>query len=356
MQKNSHYLVAPVALEEYRRLPVENILQAPLFAQFTPTEEEVFVPVTLASDLIKGSWRVRWEFGIIGEVAKELREEYPEMVRVTASGLHPETLAGIRLEEGQVRVDVLLPPPDLAIPRNNVTEETWVFPPGDAFEVNTATGEFDEGELQVLSPSQWLVVLVEMGEQLIATLDGRVLGTVEGDKGAELLSFVRTVQQEDPGSPVAARLFIQDERATIDASKPHGDCEHVTPLDVPDSRPRSAHQVLQLADDTLMVTVAQALATDPEDDVNPREGARVVVSPHETAGIDEVAPESEEVDSEGVVSESDAPEEMPQEFPEIPEAIPSRYLSYSDQLREMREQKAREAGPRHYRPAEESDS
>ncbi|MHA2788619.1 hypothetical protein ACXZ66_05665 [Corynebacterium sp. S7] len=348
-----HYLVAPVALNQYRRLPVDDVLQAPLFAQFTPTEEEVFVPVTLAADPVKGTWRVRWEFGILGEVSKELREEYPEMVRVSSSGFLPETLAGIRIEGSQLFVDVLLPPPELAVPRNNVTEDTRVLPPGGAFEVDTATGEFDEDELQVLSPGQWLLILTQMGDQLIATLDGRVLGTVSGDAGTELLSFIHSVQNDDPGAPVAGRAYFQDLSVTIDASRPHGDSEHVAPLQVPDARPRSTYRVNQLEDGTVMVTVAHALATDPDDEANPREGARIVRSPHEVEqepghevaqepGI-EIAVEAEETVDTAENTVVDA----------VLEPILSPYLSHSDQLLELRDQEAQAAGPRHYREDQE---
>ncbi|WP_018295896.1 hypothetical protein [Corynebacterium lubricantis] len=349
MSKTPHYLVAPVALNEYRRLPVDNILQAPLFAQFTPTEEEVFVPVTLASDPVQGTWRVRWEFGILGEVAKDLREEYPEMVRITSSGFLPETIAGIRIEDNQLRVDVLLPPPELAVPRNNVTDETWILPPGDSFEVDTTTGEFDESELQVLSPGQWLLILTEMGDQLIAVLDGRVLGAVQGDAGARLLSFVHLVNDDDPGSPVAGRGYFQDSVVRIDASQPRGDSEHVAPLQTPDTRPRTASRVNQLEDGTVMVTVAHVLATDPEDEAHPHEGARVVVSPHEDVPPAEAPapePEVEQLPEVTQVAEAEIP--VDEEQPPV-ELAPSPYLSHSEQLNQWRDQQSRSAGPRHYR-------
>ncbi len=144
--------------------------------------------------------------------------------------------------------------------------------------VDTAVGDFGAYDLQLASPGQWLVVLLEIDGEPLAVLDGRVLGGFNSEQRDKALEYIRTVRDEINGAPVAARGYIIESAVALDMGAPQGDAEHVLPLRVPDSRPREVRSVEDQSDGTFLVSVAWFAAID-EDDIVESRTSEVSINP-----------------------------------------------------------------------------
>ncbi|SES20907.1 hypothetical protein [Corynebacterium cystitidis] len=288
MVERPHYLLPPSALGYYRRIPVDHIVSATVFSHYSPTEEESLIPVVLYGDPSTDAWRVRWQYGILGEIGADIREEYRDVDRVLGSGFMPETIAGISLgEDGTPEVDVFLPPPELTVPRNNVSSDVLVLPPGEAIYIDTTLGDFEDHDLALASPGQWFVVLIEMVGEPVALIDGRVVGAFDHDARDTVLRYMRAAKEEDPTAPVAARGYAIESSIALDIGYPQGDAEHVPPLTLPDPRPRDIMSVTDYSDGTYSINVAWFAATDPVDSVAADDTSRRVptISNHDYGAV-----------------------------------------------------------------------
>lgn len=340
-----HYLLPPSALNIFRRIPVDNVVSGTLLAKAVPTTEEALLPVTLGGDLATEGWRVRWERGVLGEIGADIRAEYSDIERVLASGYAPETIAGISFnDEGAVEVDIFLPAPELTVPRNNLSANVFVLPPGELFMVDTAVGDFGAYDLQLASPGQWLVVLLEIDGEPLAVLDGRVLGGFNSEQRDKALEYIRTVRDENNGAPVAARGYIIESAVALDMGAPQGDAEHVLPLRVPDSRPREVRSVEDQSDGTFLVSVAWFAAID-EDDIVESRTSEVSINPEISMGsaMMELREEARttEAPAEPVEPEPEEPEPVVPVEPAEPE--PTRPMTQVEMLRARRAERARRA-------------
>ncbi|STC70121.1 Uncharacterised protein [Corynebacterium pilosum] len=344
MIEQPHYRLTPTALEDFVRLPVNDIVATSIFAHMVPSDDETTVPVTLTVDPLTQAWRVRWEFGVLGEIPAEVREEFSSLNRVIASGFVPETKATISAGgPAGIEVAVLLPPPDLAVPRNDVSPEAWILPTGSAFTVDTSDGEIDALDLVLYSPGQWLVTLVELDGTVVATIDGRAAGTISEGLNDTLLRYLRAAQQRHPDAPIAVRGFIVDSDVVLDAGFPRADEYQLPALKVPDDRPRSARQLFLAEDGALVVSVDRVAALDPADEANPHSHARRVVSPHGMASEPDDA-------SEEKPESPAAPDPQPEATLEPAEnslPIDGAYLTEVEKLRARRAQRKKSDGPRH---------
>lgn len=320
------YPLASSAFGYQRRIPVENVVQALVFSHVAPGVDELRVPVTLSADPTEGTWRVRWEHGVIGEIPAAEARHYPDLYRVSGSGFQPETIAGIRVPEGSslAEVHVYLLASELAVPRNNVSDDTSVLPTGEMFMIDTATGDMGAFDLALASPGQWLVGLTDVGGKPVATIDGTVAGTFAADDADKVLAFIHAAQKVNPQGLVAARGFVVDSAIAIDAGVPEGSVDNIPPLLIPDPRPREVLQVLETADGSWLASVVGVAALDPADEVHPTDGARRIASPQ--------MPE--------------APEPEQPEAPE-PEPAPDRPLTQVEMVRARRAKRGPRTGPRH---------
>ncbi len=344
MLEQPHYRLAPTALENFVRLPVRDVVSTSIFAHMVPSDEGTTVPVTLTVDPLNQAWRVRWEFGVLGEIPAEVREEFPSLSRVIGSGFIPTTKASISAGGPTgIEVAVLLPTPDLAVPRNNVSPEAWILPSGSAFTVDTSDGEIDALDLELYSPGQWLVTLVELDGTVVATIDGRAVGTISEGRNDSLLRYLRTAQQRHPGAPIAARGFIVDGSVVLDAGFPRVDEYQLPALKVPDDRPRSTRQLFLAEDGALVVSVERVAALDPADEATPHSHARRVVSPHGMPSEPDEA--SEEAQESPVPSEPEAEATLESTEDSLP--IDGAYLTEVEKLRARRAQREALDGPRH---------
>lgn len=273
------YPLAPSIWGEAVELPVDNVVQAPLFAEFAGRRGTSFVPVHLQPNPLTGTWRVRRlnqdgsQGPTLGEVARERREAFSDVRRVEASLLMPATLAQVRMEPetGQFNVTVLLPAPELAVPRNDTPDAAAVLPPGDMVVVDTAKGEYTADELAARSPGQWFVALHPIGGSVAATLGDKVLGGFDPDEAAALAEFIAGAKE-----PVYARAVLLDGMAALDIAGPEEGVQRVPALQVPDTRPMTPWAIVNFPDGTWAVTVERDFATDPADTVKPRHTARYV--------------------------------------------------------------------------------
>ncbi|WIM68539.1 hypothetical protein QP027_03855 [Corynebacterium breve] len=383
-----HYLIAPSALNYMRRIEVTNIVQAALFGHISPSKQEVLIPVTLLPDQPSGTWRVRSVVGVIGEIAPEIRQSYPDIARVTGSGFQPETIAGVRTDEsdGQFHVDVFMPQPDLAVPRNNSPGGVPVLPPGGVYMVDAEHGEFPPHQLAELCPGQWLVGLTEVGGEIVASLNSRVLGTITTPGRDGIRNIVRTAVEQTGSRTVAARGYFVDGAVALDAMVPQNDCEQVFSLSVPDTRPAPSFHLVEYPDGTWAVTVEPSAAVDPTDITEPVEEARSVESPmteneqdhaEESAAqpeptvaeTDTVGPDSFGPDSVGSPEPEQAATQEPAatDLPATSDSTPAHTVAsgqddsfdgrYLTEIEKVRARRARRATgqPRHAAPEEDDD-
>ncbi|MEH0148013.1 hypothetical protein V6D40_10130 [Corynebacterium sp. Q4381] len=279
------YPLAPSVWGAALQLPVRDVVQAALFSEFAAHPGTAFVPVHLQAEPLSGGWKVRHANGAaLGTLPARERERFEDLRRVEASLLMPVTLAEVYLspETGRFEVNVLLPPPELIVPRNDAPPTAVVLQPGDMLVVDTSRGEFSAEELAVRSPGQWLVALHPIGGAVAATLGGKVLGGVEweGDP-TELVG--------DGQSEVYARAVVLDGMAALDVA-PELPAAHVPALKVPDPRPVTPWELTDFPDGTWAVTVLRQYSVDEADTLRPAHTSRYVSLSGEDRPDDVAAP------------------------------------------------------------------
>lgn len=281
------YPLAPSVWGVGEEIELQSVAQVPLFGEFGQLHGSVFVPVLLHANPLNGAWSVRRlltdgsQGTLVGEIPWPERGRFEDMRRVEASLLMPVTAAEIRLdtEAGLYRVAVILPPPPLAVPRNDTAERALVLPPGDMVVVDTTAGEFTAEELSARSPGAWFVALHQVGGTIAATLGDKVLGGFAPDDAAELAEYVRAATRAagaDEGAPVFARAVLLDGMAALNVAGPAEGLQTVPALKVPDLTPTTPWSLVDFPDGTWAVTVERPFAIDPGDKVRPRHTARYV--------------------------------------------------------------------------------
>lgn len=279
------YPLAPSTWGAGVEIPVDHVVQAALFSDFPGLRGTAYVPVVLEANPLNGSWRVRrlneGALGpVLGEVAPQWRQHYPEIERVHAAFHRPTTVAAVRLDpaRGLYGVDLYLPQPQLAVPRNNAPAAAAVLPAGDMLVVDTSVGEFGAGELAALSPGQWLVGLSRIDDSVshvLVTLFDRVLGALDPDDAAAVLPWLDAY----PAGNLWARAVVVGAGASavagLDVGAPE---EGAGPVPAIQEQPRAARpwQVIEFPGGGWAVTVQRDSAIDPGDVVKPRHTARYV--------------------------------------------------------------------------------
>lgn len=281
------YPLAPSVWGVGEEIELQSVAQVPLFGEFGQLHGSAFVPVLLHANPLNGAWSVRRlltdgsQGTLVGEIPWSERGRFEDMRRVEASLLLPVTAAEIRLDTDAelYRVTVILPPPPLAVPRNDTAEQALVLPPGDMMVVDTAVGEFTAEELSARSPGAWFVALHQVGGTIAATLGDKVLGGFAPDDAAELAEHVRAATRAagaDEGTPVFARAVLLDGMAALNVAGPAEGLQTVPALKVPDLTPTTPWALVDFPDGTWAVTVERPFATDPGDKVRPLHTARYV--------------------------------------------------------------------------------
>ena len=268
------YPLAPSAWGAAEEIDVDHLVQALLFSEVTSTFGTTYLEVRLEPDPLTRGWRVRAGEHVIGAIAAVVRSRFPAIERIHASGFVPSTIAGARFdsERGRCDVQVYLPPPQMCVPRNNAPAGAVVLGPGDMIAVDTSTGEFTAAELAARSPGQWLVGLSIVGDAVVITLDGRVLGTVSDADNAALASLI-----DAPTS--YARAHIIDAMVGLDVSEPAAEPAPVPALTVPAPEPERDWNLVTFPDGTWSVVVERDAAIDPEDIAAPARRSRPVAGP-----------------------------------------------------------------------------
>lgn len=263
------YPLAPSAWGAGVELGVDNPVQALLFSDTPEAYGTAYIDVALEPDPLTRGWRVRAGDAVIGEIGASQRARFPSIERVHASGHVPTTTAGVRLDAAaRYAVDVYLPPEQMCVPRNNVPADSRVLDAGDMVVVDTSAGEFSAEELASRSPGQWLVGLSVIGGTAVASLDGRVLGTV-GDVGALA-----------EGETVYARAHILAGMVGLDVAFESASRGRAVPgLSAPPEEIARTWSITTFPDGTWAVSVARDDALDPEDFAAPAGGARRITSP-----------------------------------------------------------------------------
>lgn len=246
------------------------VVQSVLYTDIASTFGTTYVEVYLEPDPLSRGWRVRCPRcggSVIGEIAAPYRAAYPSLQRVHSSGLVPSTVAGVRLDaaRGLFNVDVFLPPEPVAVPRNNVPAGAAVLPPGDMVVVDTSAGEFSAPELEFRSPGQWLVGLVTVGDAVVVTLDGTVLGTADINLAGDGVAY--------------ARAHIVEAMVGLDIGEPEPNPPAVPALTAPPPEREGAWEAMDFPDGGWAVTVGRDNAIDAGDLPDPAAGARRVRSP-----------------------------------------------------------------------------
>lgn len=281
------YPLAPSVWGVGEEIGLDHVAQVPLFDEFAGLQGSAFVPVLLHANPLNGAWSVRRllldgsQGRIIGEIPWHQRGRYEDIRRVEASLLLPVTTAEIRYDAaaGLFHVTVILPPPTLAVPRNDTAPGAAVLPPGDMVVVDTAAGEYSAEELAARSPGSWFVALHEVGGAVAATLNGKVLGGFAECDAAQLRGFVRAAGGAGSDSslaPVYARAVVVGGMAALNVAGPAEGLQTVPTLKVPDLTPTQPWSLVEFPDDTWAVTVERAFVADPGDTVRPRHTARYV--------------------------------------------------------------------------------
>ena len=235
------YPLAPSVWGAAVQLPVRDVVQAALFSQFAAHRGTAFIPVHLQPEPLSGGWKVRQTNGAaIGTLPASDRERFDDLRRVEASLLMPETLAEVYLSPttGRFEVNVLLPPPELIVPRNDAPSSAVVLPPGDMVLIDTSKGEFTADELAMRSPGQWLVALHVIGDAVAATLGDKVLGGVEWEG-----------EPPTHDGELYARAVLLEGMAALDVA-PEQHPTNVPALQVPDQRPVTPWELIDFPDGT----------------------------------------------------------------------------------------------------------
>ena len=343
------YPLAPSTWGAGVEVPVDHVSQAALFTDFAGRAGTTYVDVVLEANPLNRSWRVRRSSvgelpgPVLGEVSPEWRSHFPELERIHSSFLQPSTVAAVKLSRGTGRFDVhvVLPEPQLAVPRNNAPEAASVLRPGDMLVLDTSVGEFDAAELEARSPGQWFVGLALIDGAPLATLDGRVLGALVGADAEEARTWF------DGYAPGAlwARAVLLDGMAALDAAGPDEGTEQIPALTAAPARRPEPWQLIEFPGGDWAVTVERDFATDPADEVKPKHTARYV-----------------SLGGGGRPEELSAPTEMfgridePAESPERPEPTPvaaqnagESYLTEVEKVQLRRKNRGRRRGGRHRR-------
>ena len=309
------YSLAPSVWGAGEEIELASVIQAPLFEEFGGTRNSAFVPVLLHPNPLNGTWRVRrvgsdrTQGRVLGEVAAEHRQRYPEMQRIEASLLMPTTMAEIRFDNtiGLFRASIVLPPHQLAVPRNDPPEGSLVLPPGDMLVVDTAKGEFSADELVALSPGTWFVALHPLAGTVAATLNGKALGGFAPEDAAALRGFIK-----EAGTPLYARAVLIDGMAALNAGAPSEGLQTIPALKVPDTTPTTPWTMVDFPDGAWAITVERPFSTDPKDMVKPRHTARYVSLNGEDRPDDVAAPTQN-------FAKVEAPKNKPEESVEVRE-------------------------------------
>ncbi|SDL63867.1 hypothetical protein SAMN04488535_0257 [Corynebacterium mycetoides] len=326
MNGSTVYPLAPSAWGAAEEIPVDNVVQAFVVSDTPSVYGTSYINVHLEPDPLTGGWRVRSGDSVIGGIAASHRSRFTPLERVHGSGLVPATLAGVRLDPalGRFAVDVFLPPALVSVPRNNAPTGAVVLPPGDMFVVDTSAGEFTGGELDMRSPGQWLVGLTVLGDAVVATLDGRVLGTFSDQDNTVLSAFVGE-------ETVFARAHIVDGMVGLDVSEPSPDPDVVPPLTIPADEPKRAWTVTTFPDGTWSITVERNAAVDADDISTPTAHSRPVSSPTADGATTAPAPSVDFTPTTSFRASS------------------ATYLTEMEKLRLRREHQGRSRGGRHRR-------
>ena len=275
------YPLAPSVWGAALQLPVRDVVQASLFTEFAAHPGTAFIPVHLQSEPLSGGWKVRQANGAaIGTLPASERERFEDLRRVEASLLMPSTLAEVYLsaETGRFEVNVLLPPPELIVPRNDAPSSAVVLPPGDMVLIDTSKGEFTADELAMRSPGQWLVALHVIGDAVAATLGDKVLGGVEWEG-----------EPPTHDGELYARAVLLEGMAALDVA-PEQHPTNVPALQVPDQRPVTPWELIDFPDGTWAVTVLRDYAVDDADTLRPAHTSRYVSLSGEERPDDVAAP------------------------------------------------------------------
>lgn len=216
------YALPARAVGTSNRIPVEDPNQAILFSHFhdRALSDAVEVPVTLLPDPRGGGFKVKWDFGVVGTLPAEFREQFPEVERVTGSQLTPQVTAEIRLvQNAGLGVTVLLVDPDWCVPVNDPLDEPWtLLPPGRALDLDsTVDGDLGEEDLAALGTAQLLVELTEVGGRVTALFDGRVLGVVTRWDSLKLTDALDHFSAL--GLRVMARAFVADGAVSVECAR-----------------------------------------------------------------------------------------------------------------------------------------
>lgn len=263
------YPLAPSTWGAGEEITVTDVVQSPLFAEFGGTRHTSYVPVALEPNAVEESWRMRrLGHGIVGEISQFDRARYVDLERIHQSQLLPVTLAAVKFdaEQGKFAVDVILPPPQLAVPRNNAGLHSLVLPSGDMAIIDTERGEFSAEQLANLAPGQWFVGLQIADSDVVVTLGERVLGCVS----AADVDDVRTILFDAPSTDNAitvARAFFLDGMAALDIAD-YGEVTDPRWLRVPDlaqsgADSAKAFETVQFPDGSWAVTVDRSRAATP---------------------------------------------------------------------------------------------
>lgn len=271
------YPLSPAIWGAGEEIRLTHVVQAALFTDFAADRSTSYIDVDLEANPLTGSWRVRYNGAVIGTVPAPDRARFPDVERVHQSLLRPGTTAELRFnaDSGHFDVAVILPPTQLAVPRNDTPAGAWVLPPGDMLVIDTAAGEFSAEELAMLSPGQWFVALHRIGGTVVALYDGRVLGSFNGTDATDIATAVDDTLAM--GAPeVYARAVLLDGMAGLDVGHPDEGVVLVPALSVPDTRPRRPWSVVDFPDGSWGITVEHDYVTDAEDELRPLHTARYV--------------------------------------------------------------------------------
>lgn len=216
------YALPARAVGTSNRIAVEDPNQAILFSHFhdRAIHDAVEVPVTLLPDPRGGGFKVKWDFGVIGTLPAEFREQFPQLERVTGSQLTPQVTAEVRVvPNAGLGVVVLLVDPQWCVPVNDPLDEPWtLLPPGRALELDPAVGgDVGTDELAALGTVQLLVELVEVDGRVTVLHDGRVLGVAtrwDSLKLSDALAHFAAL-----GLRVMARAFVGDGAVSVECAR-----------------------------------------------------------------------------------------------------------------------------------------
>lgn len=263
------YPLAPTALGEARAYEVAELALGPAWNHAATTD---LLQVSLAPNPVTGGWFVRTRHGALGQLDATVREEYPQLQRVHRSGMEPVTIAQLsRLGDGLLAMDVLLPAPPFAVPRNNLPAAARLLPQGEGLllDVSTADGVSAE-EIADISPDQLLVTLSSVAGEVVAVYDNRPVGVVPAARTP--LGFAGQVAaRQQAGAPLAARAFCGDGLIAVDIAAELVDAAQ--PLPALSEPPPQPYQPIDLSADWEAFIDAAEVSLDP-----PR-GPRPVAGP-----------------------------------------------------------------------------